>query len=171
MVFLNINSKNYKEKNNKGKSPIDSLNHIIKNGPDTKVFILYYMEGCGPCNATRPEWSKLKHALKQLDKDSTIAIVDIDQALSGDIKDMSEPSSFPTMRYISNNGKTIENYEDSDIEIKDRTIDSFVDWVNSKTNSKKGGGSKRRHMSKRKSIRKRGRGRTCNRRTRIHKRK
>jgi hypothetical protein len=84
---------------------------------------------------------------------------------------MPEPSSFPTMRYISNNGKTIENYEDSDIETKDRTIDSFVDWVNSKTNSKKGGGPKRRHMSKRKSIRKRGRGRTCNRITRIHKRK
>jgi hypothetical protein len=43
MHNLHINSE-------KDASKIDEL---IKQGND--VFILVYMEGCGPCNATRPE--------------------------------------------------------------------------------------------------------------------
>ena len=31
----------------------------IQNGDN--VFVLVYMVGCGPCNATRPEWDKLKN--------------------------------------------------------------------------------------------------------------
>jgi hypothetical protein len=37
------------------------------------------------------------------------------------------------MRFITNGGKTVENYEDSNIDTKDRTIDSFIKWINSKT--------------------------------------
>ena len=32
------------------------------------------MEGCGPCNATRPEWDKLKNVLKRFQKDNNVAI-------------------------------------------------------------------------------------------------
>ena len=35
--------------------------HILKGD---NVFVLVYMVGCGPCNATRPEWAKLKSALE-----------------------------------------------------------------------------------------------------------
>jgi hypothetical protein len=36
------------------------------------------------------------------------------------------------MKYITNNGNTIENYEDSSIKNKDRSVDSFINWVESK---------------------------------------
>jgi hypothetical protein len=49
------------------------------------------------------------------------------------------------MRYISNSGENSENYEDSNIKNKDRSIDSFVEWIKSKetteqkTKQQKGG--------------------------------
>jgi len=131
MVFLHIDTKNYKDNNEK---LIKQLNHSIHGNKNNKVFILYYMEGCGPCNATKPEWSKIKNVLKHLENNNNIAIVDIDQVLSNKIKGQDSPNGFPTMRFITNGGKTVENYEDSNIDTKDRTIDSFVLWINSKTN-------------------------------------
>jgi thiol-disulfide isomerase/thioredoxin len=92
------------------------------------------MEGCGPCNATRPEWSKIKNVLSNniLNNDN-IVIVAIDQELTRKLKNIkSEPNSFPTMRFITNAGENVENYEDSDILKKDRTIDSFIEWIESK---------------------------------------
>ena len=96
---------------------------------DKKVFILIYMEGCGPCNATRPEWEKLENVLtKEFINRNDIAIVDINTKLTDNLKYIKEqPKSFPTMRYYEN--KKYENYEDSNIENKDRTIDSFVNWI------------------------------------------
>ena len=85
---------------------------------DVQVFILYYMEGCGPCNETRPEWEKLKNSLKKYDNDNTIAIVEIDQDLASKVKDAKkEPNSFPTIRFITNKGEDVESYEDSNVEI------------------------------------------------------
>ena len=84
MVFLNINTKNYEEKDENGMTKIDKLNNIIANNK-SKVFILYYMEGCGPCNATRPEWDKIKNVLKRFRLNNDVAIVDIDQVLSSKI--------------------------------------------------------------------------------------
>jgi len=133
MVYLDINSKNY----NGGKpSRIEKFKEILKN-KDTKIFVLIYMEGCGPCNATRPEWSKLKNVLsKNFLDDPNIAIVSIDKDLVGKVEHLEEANSFPTMRYVANSGKKVETYEDSDISNKDRTIDSFVEWVKSKTGEK-----------------------------------
>ena len=134
MVFLNINSKNYEEKDNNGKTQVDILNEIIKGVPNNKVFILYYMEGCGPCNATRPEWSKLQNTLKNYEDSKNIAIVDIDHVLSSKIKNAgNEPSGFPTIRFITNNGETVEDYTN------DRTIDSFTEWIQDKAKGMQGG--------------------------------
>jgi hypothetical protein len=132
MVFLNINTKNYKEKDNTGKTKIDILNNMISKHK-SKIFILYYMEGCGPCNATRPEWSKLHSILKKIENDDSVCVVDIDQKLSGEIKKLSPPNSFPTMRFVTDGGNKVENYEDSNIKNKDRSIDSFVEWINYET--------------------------------------
>jgi vacuolar-type H+-ATPase subunit F/Vma7 len=157
MVFLNINNKNYNEKNKNGKTMINTLNELIEGSPDNKGFILYYMEGCGPCNATRPEWDKLKHSLKKFANNNTIAIVDIDQELASKVKDSNkEPSSFPTMRFITNKGNDVENYEDSNIENKDRSIDSFVDWINLKTKEHQRGGKSNKNKNKSKAHRQKG---------------
>jgi predicted DNA binding CopG/RHH family protein len=97
------------------------------------VFILIYMEGCGPCNATRPEWSKMAHTLqKQYSKNKDTVIIDINKDLLSSIKNVGSINGFPTMKYITDKGNTVENYEDSSIKNKDRSADSFINWVESK---------------------------------------
>jgi thiol-disulfide isomerase/thioredoxin len=128
MVYLEINRKNY------GSGLIDKLNKYLSN-KDAKVFILFYMEGCGPCNETRPEWSKLKNVLSNdfLNKED-IVIVSIDKDLYGKLKNANkEPMSFPTIRFMTNAGEKVQTYEDSEVSNKDRKIDSFVEWIKLKT--------------------------------------
>ena len=132
MVFLNITDINdtndYKEKMNQ-------LIHYYSN-PNTKLFMLIYMNGCGPCNATRPEWSKLKNVLKKYKNDKNIIIVDIDKDILEKVKlppGFENPSSFPTLVYIHK--KQSENYEDAnelEESDKNRTVDSFVKWIETK---------------------------------------
>ena len=127
MVYLEINKKNYNHL-------IEKLNKHLSN-KDAKIFILIYMEGCGPCNETRPEWSKLKNVLSNnfLNKEN-IVVVSIDKDLFGKLKHASkEPMSFPTIRYMTNAGEKTETYEDSEVSNKDRKIDSFVEWIKLKT--------------------------------------
>lgn len=134
MVYLEVNKKNFTS----GKpNLIEQINNHFTD-KDDKNFILFYMEGCGPCNATRPEWAKLKNVLskKFLNRDD-IAIVTIDHELSSKLKNIgNEPNSFPTIKYVADEGKINENYEDSNISKKDRTIDSFVEWIQEKTGDK-----------------------------------
>lgn len=143
MVFLNIDTKNYNEIYKNNKTRIQILNELIERSPNNKVFILYYMEGCGPCNKTRPEWEKIKNIFKKYHTTNDVAIVEIDHVLSGKIKnEKAEPNSFPTIRYITNKGANVENYEDSTVVNKDRSIDSFVEWINIKTKGNQDGGKK-----------------------------
>ena len=131
MVYLEINKKNYESGN---PNLINKLNKHLTH-KDDKIFILFFMEGCGPCNATRPEWSKLNNVLSKdfLNRDD-IVIVSIDKDLAGKLKNIGkEPNSFPTIRFMKNAGKINETYEDSNISKKDRTIDSFVEWIKLKT--------------------------------------
>ena len=91
------------------------------------------MEGCGPCNATRPEWAKMSSALKhQYAKNNDVVIVDMNKDLLPSVKHIGSVEGFPTMKYITNNGNKIETYEDSAIKNKDRSSDSFINWVESK---------------------------------------
>jgi vacuolar-type H+-ATPase subunit F/Vma7 len=123
MVFLHI------DRNNADKHVMNELQTFINN---KSAFLLIYMEGCGPCNAVRPEWKKLENVLTEYSKNNDVAIIDIDKDLIENIKNITQPAGFPTIRYITNGGKTVENYEDSDVKNKDRSIDSFVEWINGK---------------------------------------
>lgn len=97
------------------------------------VFLLIYMEGCGPCNATRPEWEKLESALEeQYKKNDKLVIIDVNKDFLSDVKSVKDVDGFPTMKYIANKGATVESYEDSGVKNKDRSIDSFINWVESK---------------------------------------
>ena len=130
MVYLHIENK---PSNMGGKGLVAELNKLmsIKNN---KTFMLIFMEGCGPCNATRPEWKKLQNVLPAdfLNR-KDVAIVSVDHIMADNITHLnSKPSSFPTMRYITNSGNTSENYEDCNIDVKDRQIDSFVKWMEHK---------------------------------------
>lgn len=107
------------------------INDVIKN---TKhVFILVYMVGCGPCNATRPEWKKMCQLLEnKYSSDNNVAILDLDSQFMSEVDGLGDVSGFPTMKYISNKGKIIESYEDSNIPNKKRSSDSFINWIDSK---------------------------------------
>jgi thiol-disulfide isomerase/thioredoxin len=123
MYVLHINSE----------KEVGKVNQLIKNGSD--VFILVYMVGCGPCNATRPEWSKIESALKnQYSKNNKLAIVDINKDFISKVKNIGTIDGFPTIKYIGNYGKTVESYENSSITKKDRTVSSFINWIESKIN-------------------------------------
>jgi hypothetical protein len=154
MVFLHIDTKNYDQKDKTGKSPIETLNSFIKDGND--IFVLIYMEGCGPCNATRPEWKKLENILEHDNlKNTNILVVDIDKDLLDKVKNIgSEPKGFPTIRYISNKGKTTEDFEDSDLkeEHKTRTIDSFIEWIKLKSKDSLKGGKRKLKKTHKKRI-------------------
>jgi len=130
MGFIHIHKKNCKEGNCDKVLQLDNL--VAKK--NTKIFLLIFMEGCGPCNATRPEWSKLKNVIpKPFLRNNNIIIADIDHISSEKLKNVTQPSGFPNMTFITDGGETVENYEDCNIEVKDRTIDSFVKWIEFKT--------------------------------------
>ena len=107
------------------------LNNHVNSGKD--VFMLIYMVGCGPCNATRPEWSKIESALKnQYSKNNKLVIVDINKDYISKVNHIGTIDGFPTIKYIGNYGKTVEQYEKSSITKKDRSINSFINWIESK---------------------------------------
>jgi thiol-disulfide isomerase/thioredoxin len=156
MVFLKINEID--------DDKIKKLKHYYTS--PAKIFMLIYMNGCGPCNETKPEWSKLENVLDNYKTNEDIIIVDIEKDVLNQIKlpEFKEIMAFPTILYIKN--KKQENYEDApnltDAE-KDRKIDSFVKWIKSKTsennenaNNKQEGGRKtqfRRKLSNKKTRR------------------
>jgi hypothetical protein len=113
--------KHNQTKHSRKSTSVNELNNAIKNG--NHVFLLIYMEGCGPCNATRPEWEKVKNVLKEKYKNKYIHLP-------------LNPAGFPTMVYISQKGKNIQNYEDLK---KDRKVDSFVEWILQNTKQMRGG--------------------------------
>jgi hypothetical protein len=127
MIVLNVPSKNELQTG-------EGLNVIDKMINDKKhVFILIYMDGCGPCNATRPEWQKMTSTLKtQYANNKDIAIIDMNKDVLPLVKRIGSVEGFPTMKYITNQGKTIEAYEDSGIKNKNRSVDSFTNWIESK---------------------------------------
>lgn len=112
------------------------MNDIIKNAKH--VFILVYMVGCGPCNATRPEWKKMCESLgDQYSSNNDVAILDLDSKFMNEVKGIGEVSGFPTMKYISDNGNILEAYEDSNIPNKERSSNSFIEWIESKVEKNK----------------------------------
>jgi thiol-disulfide isomerase/thioredoxin len=135
----------------KTKDGIDEINKYIEEGKD--IFILVFMEGCGPCNATRPEWNKIKNKLEnKYSNNNNIVVVDVNNNYLSDLKYIGDVDGFPTMKYISNNGNKIENYEDASISNKDRTVESFVEWIETKMNNQKGGKSSVYNVLKRLTL-------------------
>lgn len=112
---------------------VSKIDKMIQQGKD--VFILVYMEGCGPCNATRPEWEKIESALKdQYSKNDKLVVVDVNKDFLSSIKHIGQVDGFPTIKYIGNYGKIVEPYEKSSVKKKDRSVNSFIYWIESKIN-------------------------------------
>lgn len=112
----------------------DKIDEMIKQGND--VFILVYMKGCGPCNATRPEWESIEFALKdQYATNNKLVVIDVNKDFLSRIKHIGDVDWFPTIKYIGDYGKTIETYENSSVKKKDKSVNSFINWIESKINN------------------------------------
>ena len=108
----------------------NEVNKYVENGAD--VFMLIYMEGCGPCNATRPEWAKLENALSgQYKNNNRLIIVTVNSKIVDSVKHIGDINGFPTILYLSQNGKKMEQFESSSIKDKKRNVDCFMNWVES----------------------------------------
>ena len=124
MHILHINSE----------QDVDKIDKLVKQGKD--VFILVYMVGCGPCNATRPEWEKLSLSLKdQYANNDKLVIIDVNKDFLSQIKSIGAIDGFPTIKYIGNHGNIVEQYEKSSIKKKDRSVNSFINWIETKINN------------------------------------
>jgi hypothetical protein len=132
----------------------EEFNRHVSNGKH--AFVLIYMEGCGPCNATRPEWKKLKNILEQKQKyknRNDILVADIDQEILKDIKHLPfQPSGFPTMMYINKKDNLHENYEDSNVKEKNRSVDSFIEWIETKVPKSQLGGKPKKKRTRKWSL-------------------
>lgn len=112
---------------------IDFLNDGHKK--NHHCFVLIYLVGCGPCNMTKPEWKKTAEEFDYHDQNKGIVMAHIDQnnldRIHGVVGNYSI-SGFPTMLHVRNN--EISSYEDSNVKNKNRSADSFREWINQYVN-------------------------------------
>ena len=144
MKFLHIDSKT------------DNINLFDKYVSQGKhVFVLIYLEGCGPCIATRPEWKKIENVIKDKYKtNDNLVVIDVDQELLKKMTKLKEePKGFPTILYITDKGETSEEYDEPDSNTF-RKVDSFVKWIDSKIKKQQGGKRKSRKTKKSKKSKK-----------------
>ena len=122
--------------NQKNLSDVGKINNFL-NG-DNESFVLIYRNGCPPCMKTHPEWLKLKN---NYNVNENIGVFDIEEDMLDNINHSKLKlgiQGVPTMRYINNS--LCEDYEDCDGISTDRSYESFIDWINHKTNKSMTGG-------------------------------
>lgn len=111
------------------KKDVGKVDKFVNQGKD--VFILVYMKGCGPCNATRPEWEQLETVLKdQYAKNDKLVIIDVNKDYLSSIKHIGKVDGFPTIKYIGKRGTIVEPYANGE-----RSVSSFITWIESKINN------------------------------------
>jgi hypothetical protein len=125
---------------------INGYENFIQNfnedvGSGKHVFLFLFMDGCGPCNETKPQWKKIHKLLKKYNKSQNyddLVVASINQKLFDKLNGTgAEPMGYPCLRYIK--GPKIEEYEDSNVKNKDRTAESFINWIESKIKKQSGG--------------------------------
>ena len=137
IVHINPESNNSKE-----------FDNYVKKYDDT--FVLVYMENCTPCEATRPQWTKMQDALeKKYAKFNNVMIADVNSAVLKDIKSIANIKGFPTILHIKKG--VPEEFEKGKQLNKTRTVDAFISWIELKIKpyevvnnvSKTGGGQRK----------------------------
>jgi hypothetical protein len=135
---------------------IDEINRLLKSGKS--VFLFTYMDGCGPCNSTIPQWDNISNSDKLKDHikhGDDVVTVRINKDLFPLLKDMgSEPGGFPSLRHVTKDqAEEFEDWQSPDGSIRDRSTDSFIKWIEDKISKKQG--VKKQPMRTRKNKNKR----------------
>ena len=124
----------------------NQLIEFLNDGHKKKhhCFVLIYLVGCGPCNMTKPEWKKVANSFDYRDDKKGVVMVHIDQNNLDQIRPTvgNYPiSGYPTMLHV--HGNKIIPYEESHIKNKNRTAESFKEWINKYVNMSGVGNSNR----------------------------
>ncbi len=101
---------------------------------DKPSFVLFHMNGCGPCSQTLPEWKRLENDYSD---NELVGIIDVEMSKLNDVHNEKLKDGvvgFPTMRYVRNG--VCENYEDCTGITPDRSYGSFKEWIAMKEKSK-----------------------------------
>lgn len=106
------------------KSDAEKINKYIDDGKH--LFVLVYMNGCGPCNATKPHWigmqmhPKLSEVLSKGNGNVEIAYVEREN--QDVFKDkLNSIDGYPSIQYVHRGKKVNYNGE--------RTEDGFLSWM------------------------------------------
>jgi thiol-disulfide isomerase/thioredoxin len=129
---------------NKMKDHASVMNKFLKSGKN--AFVLIYMDGCGPCMSTHPEWKKLE---SKYANQADIGVFDVEMSNLGEINHEGlkrNIAGYPTMRHV--HGDSTSEYEKCENISHDRTHESFLEWIEKKS-SKRGGRSRAKVTSKR----------------------
>jgi hypothetical protein len=122
---------------------IKNFNNDVGSGKH--IFLFLFMDGCGPCNETKPKWKKIQKMIKKSNGNrDDVVVAAINQKLFENLRSAGkEPMGYPCLRYIK--GPSVEEYEDCKIQNKDRSTESFINWIESKIQKQRGGRKTRTH--------------------------
>jgi len=114
---------------------MDEFNSYVDKN-NYHIFVLFFMDGCGPCEMTRPEWKKIEDILDdKIKNNGDIVIADINQEVLQDpnlkINYLNNKhisiNGFPTIHYIFKNGNIVDEFDGQ------RNAESFKQWIVDKT--------------------------------------
>ena len=113
------------------------MEKITLNSSDQRVdlsgknaFVLLRLEGCGPCEAVRPQWAQLTPSIMKGRK-RPFYVVDVESEIAArsvvpEIAALaSKSSSYPTIVRIAPDGSTTKFSDDNA-----RNLQSFLQWIN-----------------------------------------
>jgi hypothetical protein len=126
------------------KNLLTKFNDGVKAGKHTFLFL--FMDGCGPCKDTKPNWNNIKKYLKKEHaQNGEIVVAQINQNLFKELQNVGkEPMGYPCFRYIKNH--TTEEYENCGIAKTDRSAESFTEWIDSKLKGRAINKTKKAHQ-------------------------
>ena len=113
-----------------------------------QLFVLVYMNGCGPCEQTKPQWDAIRDRMGDMPTymaDDSLAVVKLNQEQLPEVGDLvGQVDGFPTIRRVAR-GKQPAEFEDQ------RTTDDFIAWIKQLSAVARGqaGGRRRRRRTKR----------------------
>jgi thiol-disulfide isomerase/thioredoxin len=124
---------------------------VLKDGikKNKHVFLFVFMNTCGPCIQTKPQWDNTQELLeKKYGNRDDYIVARMNYKFFDELGNAgSEPSGFPTLRYVKN--ENAEEYEDSGF--GERNTDSFIQWITTKMEKESKNKNSKNHTKSKKN--------------------
>ena len=123
-------------------SSLEEFNNLV-NG--SNMMVLYYMPGCGHCEALKPEWEKFENDIADSSKDVIVAKIRSDYL--GNVNCDKDIMGYPTI-YELKDGKKVREFEE------DRNSEELTKFFNQVGSSMNGGSRRKAKRSLKRKSRK-----------------